>query len=952
MLALRKLQEPWRDRQQRRSLGQSSTASMESSNAEVSFAREARLAYEFSLGNFLWKQAIFYAERLVAESPCDESSYMLALAYFHNKEASRASWHLRGNRLPEARYLLARCCFSLCRWDEAEQALLPGTSSDLTEVAHGAAGIFLLGQVRERQGRREQALECYTRCLEVCPFMWDAYERWSWLALWPSKSSTAGMLPSTFSEERLGQALASLAAGVSGCSSRASAGSGASQRCGVAPGVRSRSAAGLERHGGNSAAAHAATGSTTPAAAGIAAAAAGVAACGSAGCGSAGLAAAGAGGATSPTAMASPPGMAAGGAAGQCGSFASWLRPVQTPAPGAKSQSGPRSDREPPRKERRGEVRPCVHGAASQGTGSSGGSVGGPAREPRDPQRRLLSGDAAALGGGGGNTMGGSEDTQVSLASLLYRLGAALHAMHNFENSKTIQLLNTLPKRHHRTGYVLDLVGLCHFESADYKRAEEVYKQVWRLEPQRVEGLEYYSSALWHLRKDIELGHLAQQCLQWDRLKPQVWCVVGNSFSLQKEHDVAIKFFKRAIQVDPCFTYAYTLCGHEFVANEKFDKAMPMYEQALAVDPRHYNAWWGLGNIYHRQEEHENARFHFLRALEINKTNSVLRCYLGMVLDSMNNPQSALDNFELATKGEPLNGMVFFQKACVLMSLDRFEDALVDLKKVHSLAPKEACVHFQLGKAYMRLQRDRKALHHFNSAMDLNRDSKDYHTIKTHIEQLHVRGVSEDRLDGQNNKPHRSGRLRRMFVSDSPADGRDDQGFLREVFAGEPPPLPRPNVSSPGARSSGDMLSGSAGGAPQTPSDPLGSRDATGAPPQLHPGRGHGHSGHGHGHAPTWGSPMLGGSAVAGAPPHPGGGGVGSPATRASSEQGGGGGGGPHTPAATRGGMATSAGRHPWSGRAGPPMHGGRGSAGGAGHSSPPHTPGGPFHSPIAGFRF
>ena len=29
----------------------------------------------------------------------------------------------------------------------------------------------------------------------------------------------------------------------------------------------------------------------------------------------------------------------------------------------------------------------------------------------------------------------------------------------------------------------------------------------------------------------------------------QAWCAMGNCFSLQKEHDVAIKFFQRAVQV-------------------------------------------------------------------------------------------------------------------------------------------------------------------------------------------------------------------------------------------------------------------------------------------------------------------------------------------------------------------------------------------------------------------
>ena len=132
---------------------------------DSTFVKEARLAYEYSLSNFLWKQAVFFAERLAAECPCEEMTYLLALAYFHNQEIARAHWHLHGNRLPEARYLQARCCFALQKWDEAEAALLPGPilQGGLLEVVNGAAGLHLLGLVRERQGKREQAAECYTR---------------------------------------------------------------------------------------------------------------------------------------------------------------------------------------------------------------------------------------------------------------------------------------------------------------------------------------------------------------------------------------------------------------------------------------------------------------------------------------------------------------------------------------------------------------------------------------------------------------------------------------------------------------------------------------------------------------------------------------------------------------------------------------------------------------------
>jgi hypothetical protein len=83
------------------------------------------------------------------------------------------------------------------------------------------------------------------------------------------------------------------------------------------------------------------------------------------------------------------------------------------------------------------------------------------------------------------------------------------------------------------------------------------------VDPRQVDGLEYSSTCLWQLKKDVETGNLAVKCMQWERMKPQIWCIVGNAFSQQRDHDAAINFFKRAIAIDPGFCYAYSLCGHE-----------------------------------------------------------------------------------------------------------------------------------------------------------------------------------------------------------------------------------------------------------------------------------------------------------------------------------------------------------------------------------------------------
>jgi anaphase-promoting complex subunit 3 len=74
-----------------------------------------------------------------------------------------------------------------------------------------------------------------------------------------------------------------------------------------------------------------------------------------------------------------------------------------------------------------------------------------------------------------------------------------------------------------------------------------MFEKARKLEPFRTEGMEIYSTILWQMRKEIELSFLANQLLEIDRTCAESWCALGNCFSLQKEHELAIKFFQRVI---------------------------------------------------------------------------------------------------------------------------------------------------------------------------------------------------------------------------------------------------------------------------------------------------------------------------------------------------------------------------------------------------------------------
>ena len=49
-----------------------------------------------------------------------------------------------------------------------------------------------------------------------------------------------------------------------------------------------------------------------------------------------------------------------------------------------------------------------------------------------------------------------------------------------------------------------------------------MFSEVRRDEPYHIEGMEIYSTALWHLQKEVELSALAQELTEMDKNSPEV----------------------------------------------------------------------------------------------------------------------------------------------------------------------------------------------------------------------------------------------------------------------------------------------------------------------------------------------------------------------------------------------------------------------------------------------
>uniref|UniRef100_A0A1B6CA75 Cell division cycle protein 27 homolog n=1 Tax=Clastoptera arizonana TaxID=38151 RepID=A0A1B6CA75_9HEMI len=347
--------------------------------------------------------------------------------------------------------------------------------------------------------------------------------------------------------------------------------------------------------------------------------------------------------------------------------------------------------------------------------------------------------------------VGWQKQSVDGLMSLLRDLGTAYLYLCQFNCKKAIECFNSLSDQQYNTGWVLCMVGKAYFELAEYQQSVKHFSLVRELEPYRSQLMELYSTALWQLQRESALSALAQELVTLDRNSPAAWCAAGNCFSLQKEHDTAIKFFHRAVQVDPTFAYAYTLLGHEYVVTEELEKAMSCFRSAVGIDSRHYNAWYGIGTIFSKQERFTQAEVYFRKALSINPHSSVLKCHIAVVQNALQKTDRALETLDIALLTDPKNPLCKFHRASIYFAAGRHPEALKELEELKEIVPKESLVYYLTGKVHKKLGNTHLALMHFSWATDL--DPKGANSqIKEAIDPAISRSQSDDADDFPQNE--------------------------------------------------------------------------------------------------------------------------------------------------------------------------------------------------------
>merc|ERR1719318_383477 len=239
------------------------------------------------------------------------------------------------------------------------------------------------------------------------------------------------------------------------------------------------------------------------------------------------------------------------------------------------------------------------------------------------------------------------------LLLLLKQVGLAYQKIGHYNCREAVRLLQLLPPKHATSTWVLALLGKCHFELAEYREAVKYFAQVRERDPFRLDMLEYYSTALWHLQEEVALSALAQDLQKIDKLSPAAWCGIGLTYYKQERFQLAEIYYRKALAIN---RFSPILMCHVAVvqhATNNTTAALDTLNAAISVSPKNPLCKFERASILHSSERYQEALEELLELKQIVPKESPVYFLIGKVHNKLGNTHLALMHFSWAMDLDP-----------------------------------------------------------------------------------------------------------------------------------------------------------------------------------------------------------------------------------------------------------------------------------------------------------
>ena len=194
---------------------------------------------------------------------------------------------------------------------------------------------------------------------------------------------------------------------------------------------------------------------------------------------------------------------------------------------------------------------------------------------------------------------------------------------------------------------------------------------------------------------------------------------LSNAFYNQGNVDDAIRFARKALEIEPQYGVAHYNLGNLYAGLGKYELAQSYFQQALRIYPNFADAHANLGQLLAERGDVESGITYFRRAIKLDPTVVRAHLNLGVALAKLGRPEEALGPLAEAARLAPHSAEYRYYLGSVYAELGRLGDAEGAFNDALRLRSDYAPAHESLARLFLAQGKKQEALRHFQEAQRL-----------------------------------------------------------------------------------------------------------------------------------------------------------------------------------------------------------------------------------------
>ncbi len=182
--------------------------------------------------------------------------------------------------------------------------------------------------------------------------------------------------------------------------------------------------------------------------------------------------------------------------------------------------------------------------------------------------------------------------------------------------------------------------------------------------------------------------------------------------------------------------------GYDALQSHRYAQAITLLKRALELEPKNSMAWTYLGSAHMQLRDYDGALKAYQELLKLNPYDETVHNQIGWLHQDRRRYAEAEAAYRKQLELNPLDKFAHRALGGLLVDMERYDEAVAQLQKAITMEPDVAELQVRLGTAYLHLGKSVEALAGFTKAVELTGNPNTWNNVAY---QLAVKGVHLDR---------------------------------------------------------------------------------------------------------------------------------------------------------------------------------------------------------------